>query len=119
MSFRPMLRPGEGFVTFKVYRDEEGGLDAKSRVISSGLKLQGEFKGIISKTDPTEKEQHKQRGTPKVYTIVQRGTKNGAKATDILEHQDGRRFIVKGDPRDPGGMGHFLVYKVEERDDLQ
>lgn len=118
MSFRPMLRPGQGTVTFRVLR-KEGGLTASGRPTTPVLKPQGEFKGIITKTDPTEKEQHKQVGSPKNYTIVQRGTKNRAMATDILEHEDGRRFFVKGDPRDPGGLGHFLVYKVEERDDLQ
>lgn len=118
MSFRPMYRPGQEVATFKVFR-REGGVTASGRPTTSDLKQQGEFKGSITKTAPTEKEQHKQLGSPKTYTIVQRGTKNRAKATDILEHEDGRRFFVKGDPRDPAGLGHFLVYTVEERADLQ
>lgn len=117
MLFRPMLRPGEGFKLFKVLR-KEGGKTEKGRPTTSVLKPQGEFYGIVTKTDPTETDQHKQRGTPKNYTIVQMGTKNGAMATDILVHEDGRRFLVKKDPRDPGGLGHCLVYNVEERDDL-
>lgn len=118
MFFNAMLRPGEGFKLFKVLR-REGGLTASGRPTTSELKPQGEFYGIITRTDPTEKEQHKQLGSPKNFTIVQRGTTNGARATDILEHEDGRRFFVKGDPKNPAGLGHFLVYKVEERDDLQ
>lgn len=117
MIFRAMHRPGEGFKLFKVLR-REGGVSASGRPYTGSLKEKGEFYGMITKTDPTETDQNKQKGSPKKYTIVQRGTANAAKATDILEHEDGRRFEVKGDPKDPGGLGHFMVYKVEERDDL-
>lgn len=121
MSFRPMLRPGQGNKLFRVLR-REGGLTAKGRPTTSVLKPQGEFYGIISRASPKEIEQHKQLGTPITHTIIQRGTTNRAKATDILELDDGcatRRFLVQGDPRNPGELGHFTVYKVEERDDLQ
>lgn len=119
MIFRAMHRPGEGFKLFKVLR-EESGLTEKGRPTTSSLKHKGEFYGIVTKTDPTETDQNKQKGSPKRYTIVQRGTKNQARANDILERvEDGKRFQVQGDPKDPGGLGHFTVYKVEERDDLQ
>lgn len=118
MNFRAMHRPGEGFKLFKVLR-KEGGLTEKGRPATSSLKHKGEFYGIVTKTDPTETDQNKQKGSPKKYTIVQRGTQHQARANDILERADGRRFLVIGDPKDPGGLGHFSVYKVEERDDLQ
>ena len=119
MFFRAMHRPGEGFKLFKVLR-REGGLTEKGRPTTSSLKHQGEFYGIVTKTDPTETDQNKQKGSPKNYTIVQQGTRNQARANDILERvEDGKRYEVKGDPKDPGGLGHFTVYKVVERDDLQ
>lgn len=122
MSFRPMLRPGQGFKQFRVLR-REGGLTEKGRPTSSTLKPQGEFFGMISKASPKEMEQHKQLGSPITHTIVQRGTQNRAKATDILELAQcdcaPRRFLVQGEPHDPGELGHFLVYAVEERTDLQ
>ena len=119
MFFRAMHRPGEGFKLFTVLR-KEGGLTEKGRPTTSVLKPKGEFYGMVTKTDPTETDQSKQKGSPKTYTIVQRGTKNQARANDYLERvEDGKRFQVKGDPKDPGGLGHFSVYKVEERDDLQ
>ena len=118
MFFHAMHRPGEGFKLFTVLR-REGGKTEKGRPTTSVLKPEGEFYGIVTKTDPTETDQHKQVGSPKKYTIVQRGTANQARANDILEREDGRRFLVEGDPKDPGGLGHFSVYKVEERDDLQ
>lgn len=121
MSFRPMLRPGQGFKPFQVFR-REGGKTASGRPHTSELKPQGKFLGIISQASPKEVEQFKQLGTPITHTIVQRGTKNRARATDVLvqgEGDDARRFLVKGDPQDPGELGHFLIYSVEERDDLQ
>jgi len=90
----------------------------------------GTFLGIISQASPKEQEQWKQLGTPITHTIVQRGTKDRAKATDVLEltppaqcdsntQPKTRRFLVQGEPQDPGELGHFLVYRVEEREDLQ
>lgn len=121
MSFRPMLRPGQGFKLFRVL-NRESGITPSGRPHTKAETVQGEFYGMITQATPTEIEQHKQLGHPITHTIIQRGTKNRAKATDILElangKEKGRRFQVKGEPQDPGEMGHFLVYKVEERADL-
>ena len=119
--FRGLLRPGQGFKPFRVYR-KESGISATGRPYAGSLEPQGDFYGIISQASPREVEQAKQLGTPITHTIVQRGTKNRAKATDVLalhEPEGTRWFIVAGDPQDPGELGHFLVYRVEERDDLQ
>ena len=122
MSFRPMLRPGQGFKPFKVLR-REGGTTEKGRPHTNKLTEKGKFLGMITQASPKEIEQHKQLGAPISHTIVQRGTANRAKATDVLELDDGsekaRRFLVQGEPQDPGELGNFLVYKVEERNDLQ
>lgn len=119
MSFRGMVRPGQGFKKFRVLQ-REGGVTATGRPYTGKLEPKGEFYGIISQASPREIEQHKQLGTPITHTIVQRGTKDRAKATDVLElENEGRRFLVQGQPQDPGELGHFLVYRVEERADLQ
>lgn len=123
MSFRPMLRPGQGFQLFRVF-SRKGSVTASGRPHPKNEAPKGEFYGMITQATPAEIEQHKQLGHPITHTIVQRGTKNRAKATDILELEvEGgkkvRRFEVKGAPQDPGELGHFLVYKVEERADLQ
>lgn len=118
MSFRPMLRPGQGFQPFRVLR-RVGGLTEKGRPTTSSLKPIGTFTGIISQDSPTETGEHKQRKSPITYTIVQRGGPIRARDNDILEKQDGTRLLVKGDPQNPGDMGLFLVYKAVEGDDLQ
>lgn len=128
MSFRGHLRPGQGFKPFTVLR-RTGAKTVTGRPYTGSLTAMGTFLGIISQASPHEKDQWKQLGTPITHTIVQRGTKNRAKANDVLELTppptcDGgtpktRRFLVQGEPQDPGELGHFLVYRVEEREDLQ
>ena len=122
MSFRPMLRPGQGFKPFLVLRRVSGTTDT-GRPHTNSKAPQGEFLGMITQADPKEIERYKQLGTPITHTIVQRGTANRAKATDILELRNGcgdksRFFLVQGEPKDPGELGHFLIYTVEERADL-
>lgn len=126
MSFRGHLRPGQGFKRFLVFR-REGDITAGGRPYTGALTPDGEIIGMITEATPKEMEQWKQRGTPITHTILQRGTNNRAKATDVLElpsdpQKPGnkpRRFQVVGDPKDPGELGHFLIYRVEERKDLQ
>ena len=124
MSFRGHLRPGQGFKPFTVLR-RVSDRTASGRVTSGELQCQGVFLGIITQASPKDIEQHKQLGHPITHTIVQRGAENRAKATDVLElefelKENGkpRRFLVQTHPKDPGELGHFLIYHVEERDDL-
>ena len=123
MSFRPMLRPGQGFKLFRVLR-RVGIVSSKGRPHTSSLASQGEFYGMLTEASPEDIERYKKLDTPITHTIVQRGTAHRAKAKDVLELVDpnsedkARRFLVTKDPKDPGGLGHFLIYKVEERDDL-
>ena len=126
MSFRGHLRPGQGFKRFSILR-RDGGVSSSGRAHTGSLIPCGEFIGIITQASPQEIEQFKQLGTPITHTIVQRGTKSRAKATDILElpalpgdtESKPRRFIIHGEPKDPGELGHFLIYTVEERADLK
>lgn len=117
--FHHMLRPGQGFQKFRVLR-KEGGLTAKGRPITSSLKPQGEIIAIISQDSPSETDDQKQSKSPVIHKLVQQGTKNQAKPNDILERvSDGKRYQVTKDPENPGGLGHFLIYTVEEKEDQQ
>lgn len=118
MSFRGLLRPGQGFKAFSVLRTK-GGTTASGRPKVTVLAPDGEIFGIISQASQKEIEQWKQNGHPITHTIVQRGTKDRAQAEEILELKGtNRRFRVKG-VNDPGELGHFTIYHVEERLDLQ
>lgn len=123
MSFRPMLRPGQGFKLFRILR-RVGAITPGGRPHTNSKAPQGEFYGMLTEASPEEIEQHKQQGSPITHTILQRGTNPRAKDTDILELVTGsgdkaRQFMVQGDPKNPGELGFFLVYKVEERKDLK
>lgn len=118
MSFRPMLRPGQGFRLYNVLRMKSG-LTSSGRPQKQQLEPDGTIYGIISQASQTEKEQWKQSGHPITHKVIQRGIANQAKPEDVLE-LDGttRRFLVQG-LRDPGELGNFTVYYTEERLDLQ
>ena len=116
--FRGLLRPGQGFKSFSVL-SRESKTTATGRPYTGELEPCGKIIGIISQASQHEIEQWKQSGHPITHTIVQRGALDRAKATDVLELTgEGRRFLVQG-VQDPGELGHFTVYKVEERMDLQ
>lgn len=121
MSFRPMLRPGQGFKPFTVFR-VVGKVNKTGRPCGEAYEENGVLFGIISQASSKEIEQAKQAGHPITHTIVQRGTRNRAYARDVLELTEGcnppRKFIVQANPKDPGELGHFLIYQVEERLDL-
>ena len=124
MSFRALLRPGQGFQLFRILRGG-GETSKKGRPYTSEHAQSGTLYGILTEADPKEIDHFKQKGTPITHTILQRGTKDRAKSTDILElpavnaESKPRRFRVVGDPKNPGDLGHFLIYRVEERKDLQ
>lgn len=124
MSFRGLLRPGQGFKRFRLLR-RESAVTPGGRPHTGALAPCGEIIGILTQADPKEIEQFKQIGTPITHTILQRGATTRAKATDILEldsdNPEGkpRRFIVHGEPKNPGELGHFLIYRVEERADVK
>ena len=120
MAFRGLLRPGQGCKTFTVLR-RKSGTTATGRPKTTRLEPDGEILGIISQASQREVEQSKQNGHPISHTVIQRGTENKAKPTDVLEldnNGEPRRFLIQT-VRNPGEIDHFIVYKVEERVDLQ
>ena len=101
-----------------------GGVTSGGRPHTNSKAPHGEFYGILTQASPREIEQSKQLGSPITHTILQRGMTPRAKANDLLElvtvsGSKGRQFMVKGEPVDHGELGFFLVYRVEERADLQ
>lgn len=122
MVFGGHMRPGQGFRYFRVLRRVPTVTDA-GRPVTSGYALKGGFLGLLIGTSPEETERWRQLGTPVSHMILQRRTAERAKANDILEltiSDTGtvRHFLVQGQPTDSGEMGHLLLYRVLEREDL-
>jgi hypothetical protein len=116
--FNGFLRPMQGFKQLHVI-SQVGAVTATGRPTTTKYSVVGDIVGIISQANQREKEQWKQNGHPITHTIVQRGTKNRAKATDIIIIPGTERnFYVQG-VIDPAEIGHFTIYYVEERLDLK
>lgn len=117
--FRGFHRPGQGFKLLFVMR-RHNGKTATGRPGTAQLKIEGEeIYGIITQASQKEVEQSKQSGHPITHTIVQHGTMNQAKPTDVIAIPNTTRKFLVQSVRDPGELGHFTVYKVEERVDIK
>lgn len=122
MRYTGLLRPFQGFRYFTVLQ-RKGAVTATGRPVTGSFSEAGQIIGMISQASQKEQEQWKQNGHPITHTIVQKGPLEKAKPTDVLELTNpdtgqARRFLVQG-VTDPGELGHFTIYHVEEREDLQ
>lgn len=121
----PLLRPGQGIREFKLYEKETTISAAGSVGKSSEMKHIGTVYGFLTAASQKEIEQWKQNGHPISNKIVQPYPRTGdnatGKATQYLSSGgcDSRRtFYIQG-TRNPGQIDHFMVYYVEEREDLK
>lgn len=119
---RAFLRPGQGFQPFIVLR-RANTITGSGRPVTGELQPAGKILGIISQASQKEQEQWKQNGHPITHTIVQRGTAERGRADDVLQlikpgADHPRQFLVQG-THDPGELGHFTIYYVQEREDLR
>ncbi len=118
--FHGLLRPGQGFRWFDVLRRENDFTD--NGKIAQDLTPAGKIAGIIMAASIGDMQQwkggetYKQNTHTVLYKIIERGSSKIAKPADVLK-LDGRQFIITG-MHDPGGLGHYTVYFVEERLDL-
>ena len=113
------LVPGQGFQTF-TRLTRKTAVTGTGRPWGGGLQEQGTIDGILTNADPREAEQWQQDGHPVTHKIVQWLTENQANPQDVLALQDGdttRTFLIQG-LRNPGELGHCIVYYCEERRDL-
>ena len=117
-----MLRPGQEFKEFQILKKKTTRSSAGSIGKSAGFEEIGTLKGAISSTSPRETEFWKQNGHEVSHKIIQY---HGAKAKK-------GQFLQRVNPvtnevntyyietiKNPGGLDHFTVYMVNERDDLK
>ena len=107
------LRPGNLYKDFTVEKKDRT-VSSRGRAKSGYSDDGGTIRGILAEAKPQEKERWRQLQHPISHTIVQRG-KPKAVPEDRLIFGD-RIFFVQG-VDEPGALGLWTIYYVEERFD--
>lgn len=109
------LRPGHLKKDF-VIEKKKNTLNAKRRPVSTYDTDSSEtLQAVLAQATPLEKERWKQTQHPISHIITQTGSPK-AGIEDRLVFGN-RIFLVQG-VDDPGALGHFTLYYVEERFDM-
>lgn len=109
------LRPGNLYKDFLVAK-AGGGIDKKGRVSKSNdTENAVMIHAVLAQATPQEKARWEQIQHPITHTIVDKGPKKAAE-NDLLTCGN-RKFYVQG-VDEPGQLGLYSIYYVEERKDL-
>lgn len=108
------LRPGNLYKDFSI--EKKGStISARGRTKTEYNSDPGEqIRAVLAEAKPQEKERWRQLQHPISHTIVQKGTPKAA-AEDRLVFGE-RIFFIQG-VDEPGGLGLWTIYYVEERFD--
>ena len=110
------MRPGQELRRFTVLRPA-GRVAAGGRVSANGYVEAGSVEAALAEASPEEADRWRQLAHPVARKVVMRGAPPfDIRPGDVLE-LDGRRLHVQAAPRDPGGLGHWTVFRCVERAD--
>lgn len=118
-------RPGQGFKQLTIL-SRNGALLKNGRPSAETYTPIGAIYGFIMRASQGEVEQWKtrnqwkQEGHPVTHKIIQLNNQVRAELSDwfrLSNNNSARFFQIKG-IHNPGELGHFTVYYVEERKDL-
>jgi len=111
------LMPGQELRKFEVFRTGVRRTDS-GRIMDNGREKIGEIKAILAAAKPEERERWGQLEHPVTHKIIQQG----APAFKIIPgdsiERGESRYIVQGQPYDPGGISHWTIYYCDERSDI-
>lgn len=111
------LLPGQALRNFDVYHDGEH-RTGSGRVTSNGMERAGTIKAILAAAKPEEILRWRQLEHPVTHKIIQQGAPPfPIKAGDSLCCA-GRRYIVRTEPYNVGGLNHWTIYYCEGRSDI-
>lgn len=123
--FSHLHRPGQGIKQMTIL-SRNGALSGNGRPAAQAYTPAGTIYGFLMRASQGEVEQWKSRsqwkqeGHPLTHKIIQQSGQLRAGLSDWLqlsENNNVRCFQIKG-VHNPGELGHFTVYYVEERKDL-
>jgi hypothetical protein len=108
------LRPGNLYKDFTIEK-KGASISTRGRAKTEYNSEPGEqIKAVLAEAKPQEKERWRQLQHPISHTIVQKGTPK-ASAEDRLVFGE-RTFFIQG-VDEPGALGFWTIYYVEERYD--
>lgn len=108
------LRPGNLYKDFTIEK-KGASISTRGRAKTEYNRDPGEqIKAVLAEAKPQEKERWRQLQHPISHTIVQKGTPK-ASAEDRLVFGE-RIFFIQG-VDEPGALGFWTIYYVEERYD--
>ena len=115
--FTANILPGQGFIPFEVW-SENNGISESGRAMSGKLeKTSDTIYGMLVNASQKEIDQWKQNGHPISHKIIEYSAMKKAKATDYLKG-NGAEYKVKG-VKNPGNLNVTMIYYVEERLDIK
>jgi len=118
-------RPGQGMKQLTIL-SHNGALLKNGRPAAEAYMPAGIIYGFIMRASHGDVEQWKSRnqwkqeGHPVTHKIIQMSGQSHAELSDCFQISDGnstRHFQIKG-IHNPGELGRFTIYYVEERKDL-
>jgi head-tail adaptor len=108
------LQTGNLFKDFTIEKKSEG-TTARGRVKASYDRSEGtQLRAVLADADPQEKERWQQQQHPITHIITQRGAPLAEEGDRLIFGQ--RIFYIQG-VDDPGSLGIWTIYYVQERSD--
>lgn len=112
----PLLRPGQGFMKFDIYKKGSDVTTTGRPVHKSWSKTEFSFDGIVIGASQKEAEKYKQADHSVTHKIIQQYAFHKAKPTDYLISENGEYYVMG--VKNPAGLDHEMIYYVEENNGL-
>ena len=115
-----MLLPGQELREFDVWKIETRGTDiGREGLINDYVKL-GTLRAILAQARPEEIQRWRQLGHPVSHKVIMQHIPPFAvNAGYVFEQKSsGQRFYVSTLPYEPGGIGHWTIFYLNDRRDV-
>jgi hypothetical protein len=89
-------------------------LDSRGRPVQTWVSA-GQIRGILSDSSPEQKLRYQQMQHPVTHEIAVQGSPQATPGDRLVL---GNRHFYVHDVQDPGGLGLWTIYQVEERRDV-
>jgi len=88
------------------------------RIINNSYIPACEIKAILAAAKPEEKERWRQLQYPITHKIIQQGISPVKIKAGYIFECEGRKFHIRAEPYNIGGLNYWTIYYCEERGDI-